>query len=105
MTEWILWLFAVVLILGVLRAVIGIVLKGIADFFGGASSQASSQSSSNTGSAPRSGPRPGTLPSAEELKKDPVCGTFLAPSTAVRKTVNGATYYFCSAECRDKFKG
>jgi YHS domain-containing protein len=97
-TETVLWLFAAVLILAVLRSIIGIVIKGIADFFGTSASQPSS-------TAPRSGPRPGTLPSAEELKKDPVCGTFLAPSTAVRKTVNGETYYFCSAECRDKFKG
>jgi YHS domain-containing protein len=106
-TEWILWLFAAVLIFGVLRAAIGIVLKGIADFFGAASSQQSSQQSSQppgTGSAPRSGPRPGTLPVTEALKKDPVCGTFLAPSSALHKTINGQVYYFCSTECRDKFK-
>jgi YHS domain-containing protein len=39
------------------------------------------------------------------LKKDPVCGTFIAPSTAVRKMLGGETYYFCSAQCRDKFRG
>ena len=40
---------------------------------------------------------------AEALKKDPVCGTFVAPSTAVRKDRDGQTYYFCSTGCRDKF--
>lgn len=41
--------------------------------------------------------------SAQSLKKDPVCGTFVAEATAVQKTKAGETYYFCSAECRDKF--
>lgn len=39
----------------------------------------------------------------EALLKDPVCGTFVAPSTAVRKDRDGQTYYFCSAACRDRF--
>jgi hypothetical protein len=39
----------------------------------------------------------------ESLQKDPVCGTFVAPSTAVHKRKDGQTYYFCSTECRDKF--
>lgn len=42
-------------------------------------------------------------PSQEALKKDPVCGTFVAPSTAVRKDKDGQTYFFCSPACRDKF--
>jgi YHS domain-containing protein len=103
-TETVLWLFAAVLILAVLRSIIGIVLKGVAEFFRAASSQPSSQSS-GPGAPSRPAPRTGTLPTAEALKKDPVCGTFIAPSTAVRKTVNGENYYFCSAECRDRFKG
>ena len=40
---------------------------------------------------------------AQSLKKDPVCGTFVAAATAVQKTKGGETYYFCSAACRDKF--
>ncbi|MEI9813288.1 MAG: YHS domain-containing protein [Acidobacteriota bacterium] len=39
----------------------------------------------------------------EALKRDPVCGTFVAPSTAVQKQKGGQMYYFCSPECRDKF--
>ena len=39
----------------------------------------------------------------EALKKDPVCGTFVAPSTAVQKEKDGQTYFFCSPTCRDKF--
>ncbi len=47
--------------------------------------------------------RPKEAVKAEALKKDPVCGTFVAPSTAVRKDRDGQTYYFCSPACRDKF--
>lgn len=39
----------------------------------------------------------------ESLKKDPVCGTFVAPSTALTKERNGRIYFFCSPECRNRF--
>ena len=95
MTRAILYLIAFVLIIGVARSVLGIIAKGFSDIFGSAASPGAAEP------PPRSAP----LPKAEELKRDPVCGTFIAPSTAVEKTVNGQTYYFCSAECRDKFRG
>ena len=38
------------------------------------------------------------------LAKDPVCGMSVDPATAKHKAEHGgATYYFCSAGCRDKF--
>ena len=91
MTRVILYLIAAVLIISLLRSVIGILSKAAADLFG------------PPASAP--GPRAGNPPTAEALKKDPVCGTFIAPSTAVRKTVGSQTFFFCSPECRDKFRG
>ena len=94
MTRAILYLIAFVLIIGVARSVLGIIAKGFADIFGAASS-------GQTGAGPRAAP----LPKAEALKKDPVCGTFIAASSAVQKTIGGQIYYFCSAECRDKFRG
>ncbi|HSQ35518.1 MAG TPA: YHS domain-containing protein [Candidatus Binatia bacterium] len=39
----------------------------------------------------------------EEMKQDPVCGTYVPASLAVTATHKGATVYFCSAACRDKF--
>jgi YHS domain-containing protein len=42
-------------------------------------------------------------PTGGELKRDPVCGTYIADSNSVRKVVNGETLYFCSPECRDKY--
>lgn len=40
----------------------------------------------------------------EEMKQDPVCGTYVPASLAVTVTHKGATVYFCSGACRDKFK-
>jgi YHS domain-containing protein len=96
-TETILYLFAGVLIFAVLRAILGIVLKGVSDFFGAGAG--------TVRSGPRPGPRAAPHPVPEALKKDPVCGTFVAPSSALHKTVHGETYYFCSPECQNKFKG
>jgi YHS domain-containing protein len=86
------YLIASVLVISVVRSIIGIVMKGFADLF--------------HPSAPESAtPRRPAVPEAGELKKDPVCGTFVSTSTAFQKRVGGETYYFCSAECRDKYKG
>jgi YHS domain-containing protein len=40
---------------------------------------------------------------AVKLVRDPVCGTFVTPTTAPSLTAGGQTYYFCSDECRVKF--
>jgi YHS domain-containing protein len=47
--------------------------------------------------------RDGVLQSAGELRKDPVCGTFVPVSTSLTRVVNGETVYFCSTECRERF--
>jgi YHS domain-containing protein len=44
------------------------------------------------------------LHTSGELRKDPVCGTFVPTTTAWTKPVSGATVYFCSKECRDRHK-
>jgi YHS domain-containing protein len=38
------------------------------------------------------------------LKKDPVCGTYVAASTGITHHTHGETVYFCSKECRDKYR-
>jgi YHS domain-containing protein len=49
-------------------------------------------------------PRAASPPTSTELKKDPVCGTFVAVDAAVTKRVNGETLHFCSPACRDKYR-
>jgi len=41
---------------------------------------------------------------AGELKRDPVCGTFVSTSASVKKTAGGEVIHFCSEACRDKYK-
>ena len=41
---------------------------------------------------------------AVKLVRDPVCGTFVAPSTALSAEAGGTTHYFCSEKCRSEFK-
>ncbi len=38
------------------------------------------------------------------LVRDPVCGTFVAPGSAPSLTAGGSTHYFCSEECRAKYR-
>lgn len=86
------YLIASVLVISVVRSIIGIVLKGFADLF-------------HPETPRQNGPRMPVVPAGGELKKDPVCGTFISTATGIQKRVGGETYYFCSAECRDKFTG
>ncbi len=42
---------------------------------------------------------------ATELKKDPVCGTYVSAASGFTRSVNGQLLCFCSKECRDRFAG
>ena len=50
-----------------------------------------------------SGPNPRPQTSGE-LKKDPVCGTFVAVASSIKRDVNGQVIHFCSTACRDKYQ-
>lgn len=43
-------------------------------------------------------------PVIEEMKRDPVCGTFVPVNQAVKERVGNTVYYFCSEECKEKFR-
>ena len=55
-------------------------------------------------SQPKRGTPP-PVPAGGELKRDPVCGTYVSAATSLSRTVSGETVYFCSKECRDRFRG
>jgi YHS domain-containing protein len=61
---------------------------------------------SGSRNAPRaaSPPREPTVVAGGELKKDPVCGTYVSTAVSVTRTVNGELIHFCSKECRDKYR-
>ncbi len=50
-------------------------------------------------------PPPPSVPAGGELKKDPVCGTYISTATSVKRTLNGEVLHFCSKECRDRYRG
>ena len=45
----------------------------------------------------------GDSPVSTVLLQDPICGTYVAADTSLKKIIAGRVYYFCSAECRNKF--
>ena len=86
------YLLLTVVVISVLKSIVGIVLKGVA--------QAMRESSTPPGTVPRPSNQ---VPLTGELKKDPVCGTYIAAATSIKETVAGQTFHFCSQECRDKY--
>lgn len=46
---------------------------------------------------------PGVPPSAVQMVRDPVCGTFVVPGRALTAVVGGERVYFCSPTCRDSY--
>jgi YHS domain-containing protein len=40
---------------------------------------------------------------ATVLQQDPVCGTYVAVDSSLKRIVNGRVIHFCSAECRDRY--
>ena len=43
-------------------------------------------------------------PQAVALVRDPVCGTFVLPESAVTLVEGRARLYFCSDDCREKYR-
>lgn len=58
-----------------------------------------------TGNVPQNrSPHPPPVSAGGELKKDPVCGTYVSAQGSLTRTVNGQVVYFCSSQCRDRYK-
>jgi YHS domain-containing protein len=87
MLRFVIILLVSVLFITILRSVVGIITRGFSDVM-----------------KPQAPPGHGPVaPAGGELKRDPVCGTYVAASNSVRKVVKGETLYFCSPECREKY--
>jgi YHS domain-containing protein len=76
-------------------SVIRSVVQGVVRAYRGGSSGSASQRPSG---GPSTSPDGSTL-----LHQDPVCGTYVAASSSLRKIIKGKVYHFCSEECRDRF--
>ena len=38
------------------------------------------------------------------LHQDPVCGTYVAADTSLKRIFDGKVVHFCSEECRDRYR-
>jgi YHS domain-containing protein len=98
------FLVGLMVVLSMVRSVVGFITKA----YTGQSDTSPQQRAGNSSRPPSSSASSSTASSSTtsggELKKDPVCGTFISTATAFQKYAGGQTYYFCSTECRDKFK-
>ena len=94
MFRYIVLLLVSVLLISLVRSIVGIVMKGFADMVSAQKPATQAQPSQQN-----------NIPNTGELKKDPVCGTFVATSSSVKKTVGGKTVHFCSEACRDQYRG
>ena len=89
------YMLLAVFLITVVRSMLGIILRGFSEML---------RSNVASKSAPKFRPTvPPTVPLTGELKKDPVCGTYISAATSMRQTVQGQTFYFCSTQCRDKY--
>ncbi|HTW66661.1 MAG TPA: YHS domain-containing protein [Bryobacteraceae bacterium] len=88
------YLLLTVVAISVLKSIIGIFLRGVSE------AMKPGSASPGTAGAPRSANQ---VPLTGELKKDPVCGTYIATATSIKEKVGGQTFHFCSQECRDKY--
>jgi YHS domain-containing protein len=86
------YLLLTVVVITVLKGIVGIVLKGVAE--------AMKRDPAPPDGRPRNSHE---IPLTGELKKDPVCGTYIATATCIKEKVGGQTLHFCSQECRDKY--
>lgn len=84
-------LLVTVLVIFFLRAVMRTIFKGFGDLMKPGANQPHPPSATNQ------------VPLTGELKKDPICGTYISAATSIKETVGGQTLHFCSKECRDKY--
>jgi len=91
MFRLIFWLLGLLVAISVIRAIVGILFKGLGDLFSTQPNQPTQNRAANK------------VPLTGELKKDPVCGTYISAATSLQEKVGGEIHYFCSKECRDKY--
>jgi hypothetical protein len=85
-------LLLLVLVITVLRSVVGLVTKLFGNFVAGAKKPQTRQAGSRKPNIPLSG----------DLHRDPICGTFVAGTTAFQRQVGSEHFYYCSETCRSQ---
>lgn len=94
MLRGLIYLLASIFLIAIIRAVVGIIGKAVNELVNPQDAQPASGGGSSS-----------TVKAGGELKKDPVCGTYISTHSPHRKTVRGETVYFCSEACKNKHTG
>ncbi len=94
MFKVILYALLAIFLISIVRAVIGIILKGFSELI-----SPRQQQQGTAGNVPSGA----EVPLSGELKRDPVCGTYTSAATSLKQIVGKETVYFCSPKCRDKY--
>jgi len=87
-----LYLIGSIFVIALMRGVIGIVTKGVAQLF---EEEAAADKTA-------SGKQPSKEGFGGELVKCPSCGVFFPPAKARQRSVQGQTLSFCSEDCKAK---
>jgi len=85
----VLYIFLAIILISLLRTIIEVVRKGVSALFEPEPKE----------------PEPGQAPTVGELKRDPICGTYVSTAVSVKRTVEGQVLHFCSRECAEKHRG
>ncbi len=86
MVKVVIYLFLAIIAITVLRSVLGVIGKALGGLL-----------NPDASAAPRQPQASG------ELKRDPVCGTYVPAATSVKRTVQGEVVHFCSEACSQKY--
>lgn len=90
-------LFSAIIGITILRSVIGTLIRFLAEFVNGPSSEGTAGPA-----VPSGGPRARAAVTPTELVACTVCGTFVPENNARSAVVQGKTYYYCSAACQSQ---
>lgn len=91
MLRFVVILLAGILLISVVRSIVSAILHGFSEMM------------KTPPATPQSAGRP-NVPVAGELKKDPVCGTYVSTASAFKNTAGAETIYFCSRDCQDRYR-
>jgi len=84
-------------------SVIQSVIQALVRAFRGPGQRNASAGSPSGRAAPQNAAPPGERSESTLLHQDPVCGTYVAAASSLRKIAGGKVYHFCSEECRNRF--
>jgi YHS domain-containing protein len=84
------------------RAILNSFFRGVANAGRMSMNQQQQQQPPATGTSTGASQSTANPQPTGELHKDPVCGTYVAESTAYRRQMGGRTIYYCSEKCRER---